>query len=53
MPLSEQADLMQYFEQDKITILAVQSQIDQTDHEIDEMFFDLYGLNEEERSVVM
>lgn len=53
LPLAEQADLMQYFEQNKSTILALQSQIDQTDREIDEMVFDLYGLNEEERKIVM
>jgi hypothetical protein len=44
---------MDYFESKKKEILDLKSQIDTTDRQIDEMVFDLYGLTEEERRVVL
>lgn len=45
---------MQFFEKKKTEVLAIEEQqIDATDREIDEMVFDLYGLSEEERKVVL
>jgi hypothetical protein len=43
---------MQYFESEKAKANAIQQLIDETDKEIDEMAYQLYGLTEEERKVV-
>jgi len=43
---------MPYFESEKAKANAIQQLIDQTDKEIDEMVYQLYGLTEEERRVV-
>ena len=40
------------FRQKKPTSLALQSEIDRLDREIDERIYELYGLTEEERKVV-
>jgi len=51
--MSEEAELMEFFETKKSEIVSLKNQIDTTDREIDEMVFELYGLSEEERRVVM
>ena len=52
LSLSEEAEWMQYFEVQKEKALAIQQQIDQTDREIDQMVYELYGLTEEEVRIV-
>ena len=52
LSLEEEAEWMDYFTKKKSEALALQSEIDRLDREIDEMVYDLYGLTEEERKVV-
>lgn len=52
LSLAGQAEWMQYFETEKSKANAVQHLINNTDKEIDEMVYELYGLTEEERRVV-
>jgi hypothetical protein len=40
------------FENDKKEVLELQSQINKTDKEIDSMFYELYGLSDEEIKIV-
>ena len=51
--LEKKAELMEFFEKNKKELIELKAQIDSTDREIDEMVFDLYGLTEEERRVVL
>jgi hypothetical protein len=51
--MEEERELMQLFEKDKAEVLVLKEEIDSTDREIDEMVFELYGLSEEERRVVL
>lgn len=44
---------MQYFETRRAEVRAIDADIRKTDAEIDTMVFDLYGLTEEERGVVL
>lgn len=53
LSLSDQDTREPYFKEYKDKILTLKNEIDKTDKEIDEMAFDLYGLNEEERKVVL
>lgn len=53
LPMDQEAELMRYFEKEKTDIMALKWVIDATDKEIDKMVFDLYGLSEEERKVVL
>jgi type I restriction-modification system DNA methylase subunit len=53
IPLAEQEELMQYFETRRAEARAIDIEIRKTDAEIDTMVFDLYGLTEEERKVVL
>jgi len=53
LSLKEQDDWEEYFEDYKKEILELKSEIEKCDKEIDEMVFDLYGLSEEERKVVL
>jgi len=50
--LSEEAEWMEYFNQQKAKADELKSQIAQTDREIDAMVYELYGLSEEEVRVV-
>lgn len=50
--LTQQEELMEYFETRKKEITEIDARIRKTDAEIDEMVFDLYGLTEEERGIV-
>lgn len=53
LSLKDQDEWEDYFASYKKEILELKSQIDNCDREIDEMVFDLYGLSEEERKVVL
>jgi len=53
LPLDTEAELMRYFEKEKAEVIALKTQIDTLDTQIDDMVFDLYGLTEEERKVVL
>jgi hypothetical protein len=50
--LPEQNEWLQYFESEKQKATALQKLINQTDKEIDAMVYELYGLTEEEISIV-
>jgi len=52
LSVSEEAAWMQFFEEQKAKALGMQQKIDQTDREIDQMVYDLYGLTEEEIRIV-
>ncbi|MCC5941855.1 MAG: hypothetical protein JJU37_09970, partial [Balneolaceae bacterium] len=52
LSLKEEAEWMEYFNEQKAKADELKSQIAQTDKEIDEMVYELYGLSEEERKVV-
>ena len=52
LSLSQQDEREPYFKEYKEKILALKGEIERVDGEIDEMVFDLYGLNEEEARVV-
>jgi len=52
LTLSEEADWADYFEQEKSKAVEIQSKIESTDQEIDQMVYELYGLNEEEIRIV-
>ncbi len=51
--LEEQEELMSYFGKRKTEMREIVNRIDATDKEIDKMVFELYGLTEEERKVVL
>lgn len=51
--IEEEAELMAFFDKKKAEISELKEKIDATDREIDEMVFELYGLSEEERTVVL
>ncbi len=50
--LAEEAEWEDYFEAEKAKALTLQATIDQTDKEIDQMVYALYGLTEEEIEIV-
>lgn len=50
--LSEEAEWMQYFNEQKQKAEALKTEIDKTDREIDQMVYDLYGLTDEEIAIV-
>ena len=52
LPLSEQQEWLQYFEEQKTKANNIQQIIEQTDKEIDAMVYALYGLTEEEIEIV-
>ena len=49
---SEEAEWAEYFDQEKSKALEIQSKIERTDKEIDQMVYELYGLNEEEIGII-
>jgi hypothetical protein len=51
--LDEEMELQEFFDKKKSEVLVLKGEIDETDLEIDEMVFELYGLSEEEREVVL
>lgn len=52
LSLSEEAEWMHYFNEQKQLALQLKSEIDQTDKEIDRMVYTLYGLTEEEVKII-
>ncbi len=50
--VSEQQEWLQYFEEQKTKANNIQQIIKQTDKEIDEMVYALYGLSEDEIGIV-
>ncbi|SDM99547.1 TaqI-like C-terminal specificity domain-containing protein [Daejeonella rubra] len=52
LSLSEQAEWLEYFEEQKYKALSIKSQIEKTDKEIDHMVYDLYELTEDEIQIV-
>jgi len=52
LSLKEEAEWMEYFNEQKAKAGDLKSQIARTDSEIDAMVYELYGLSEEERKVV-
>ena len=52
LSLSEEAEWMQYFNEQKQKAQKLKSEIDRTDKKIDQMVYDLYGLTEEEIRIV-
>ncbi len=53
LSLKDQDEWEEYFDSYKKEILDLKSEIDICDKEIDEMVFDLYGLSEDERNIVL
>lgn len=53
LSLKDQDEWEEYFDSYKKEILELKSEIDNCDKEIDEMVFELYGLDESEREVVL
>jgi hypothetical protein len=52
LSLQEEAEWMQYFNEQKQKAQTLKSEIDRTDKEIDTMVYELYGLSEEEIEIV-
>lgn len=52
LSLSEEAEWMQYFNEQKEKAEELKAEIDKTDKEIDQMVYELYGLTEEEIKIV-
>ena len=52
LSLTDQDEWEDYFNKYKSEILAIQADIDRTDHEIGQMVYELYGLTEEEIKIV-
>ena len=52
LTLSQKAEWEDYFLQEQQKAISIKSQIDQTDKEIDQMVYELYGLTEEEIKIV-
>lgn len=50
--LSEEAELMGYFNEQKAKALALQADITRLDRDIDALVYELYGLTEEEIRIV-
>lgn len=53
IPLKQQGEWEEYFSQCVAECQALSAQIKATDEEIDNKVFDLYGLTDEERKIVM
>jgi hypothetical protein len=51
--LEEQEELMTYFDKRKAEVYDIVAKIETTDNEIDDMVFELYGLSEDEKRVVL
>ena len=52
LSLSEQAEWMQYFNEQKQKVVQLKTKIEKTDHDIDQMVYELYGLTEAEIAIV-
>src|SRR5690606_28270174 len=52
LSLNEEAEWMQYFNEQKQKATELKAEIDKTDKEIDQMVYELYGLTDEEIKIV-
>ena len=52
LSLSEQAEWMQYFNEQKQKVVQLKTKIEKTDHDIDQMVYELYGLTDAEIAIV-
>ena len=52
LSLSDQSEWKGYFEEMKNKVNQLQSEIEKTDKQIDQMVYELYGLTEEEIKIV-
>ena len=52
LSLAQKSEWLGHFEQERARVQALHDEIRATDHRIDELVFDLYGLTAEERAVV-
>jgi len=52
LKLNEEAEWLEYFNSQKIKALDLNTEIEKTDKEIDQMVYELYGLTEEEIKIV-
>lgn len=52
LSLNEEAEWMEYFNEQKQKAQELKAEIDKTDNEIDQMVYELYGLKEEEINIV-
>lgn len=52
LKINEEAEWMQYFNEQKLKAEQLKTEIDKTDNEIDQMVYELYGLTEEEIEIV-
>tara|TARA_B110000003_G_scaffold172110_1_gene171703 strand:- start:275 stop:3322 length:3048 start_codon:yes stop_codon:yes gene_type:complete len=52
LEINEEAGWMQYFNEQKLKAEQLKNEIDKTDNEIDQMVYELYGLNKEEIEIV-
>jgi hypothetical protein len=52
LTLTQESEWLAFFEQEKQKALAIKTEIDNTDKEIDKMVYELYGLTEEEIKIV-
>ena len=52
LSLSEESEWTQYYNEQKEKAITLQKEIDQTDREIDQMVYELYGLTEDEIKIV-
>tara|TARA_R110002167_G_scaffold288850_1_gene493857 strand:- start:598 stop:3618 length:3021 start_codon:yes stop_codon:yes gene_type:complete len=52
LSLSEEAEWMQYFNEQKEKVQTLKAAINETDNEIDQMVYQLYGLSEDEIKIV-
>ncbi len=52
LSLKEEAEWMQYFNEQKQKTDKLKTEIDKTDREIDQMVYELYGLTEKEIEIV-
>ncbi len=52
LTLSEEAEWMQYFNEQKQKVQELKAEIDKTDRAIDAMVYELYGLTEDEISII-
>jgi len=53
LSLEDEEELLSYFTKKKTQLLELKAKIDATDREIDNMVFDLYGLTDEERMIIL
>ena len=52
LSLSQEAEWEEYFEEEKLKVQSVQLKIDAIDRDIDNLVYELYGLNEEEIKII-